>query len=68
MKRLYFYTELTAEVRQEAERLGALLRDASAWHEADSVETCDETYGSPPGPYREKLVKPVKKKKAKRKS
>ena len=50
MKRLFFYWgRPTEEQRKEAERLGALLRDARATREFG--KSCDEAYGDVPEPY-----------------
>jgi len=78
MRRLYFYwVRPTEEQRKEAERLGALLRDARACREFG--KPCDEAYGDVPEPYlafkvdileaeKPKAVKPTVKKAAKKKT
>lgn len=49
-KRLYFYWGKPTEAqREEARRLGALLRDARACRVMG--KTCDEAYGDVPEPY-----------------
>lgn len=56
MKILYFYRgQPTEQEMNDAQKSGAVLRDARAWHQGDFVEQCDAASGRPenvPAPYR----------------
>lgn len=55
-KTLYFiWGQPTEQERLDALTVGAVLRDAMAWHEGDFTEQCDVVSGKPeniPAPYR----------------
>lgn len=59
MRTLYFTrgNVPTPEERAEADALGAVLRNAAAWHEGDPVETCDAVAGAYPPPYAARAVR-----------
>lgn len=56
MKKLYFVAGPPTEAElEEAEREGALIRNALAWHEGDAFEECAQALGEKrniPTPYR----------------
>lgn len=56
MAKILFFVEgvPTPEQIVEAKQLGALIRNAKAWHPGDAMEDCDQAVGAVPEAYKAK--------------